>query len=125
MRTHVTVLAWLYLLMSGFHVLIGLLLLLMFIGIGAFASIAGGFAALPILGALGSFLFLFFLFIYGPGLLVGIGLLSYAPWARILGIVLSILQLLYFPFGTLLGAYGLFVLFNEETARLFEGSHSY
>ncbi len=121
MRTHVQILAWIYIVFSGFHVLMGLLMFLAFLGIGAFAGIAGALPAIPILGGVGAFVFMFILIVYLPGLLAGIGMLSYAPWARILAIIISILQLFYFPVGTLLGAYGLYVLFNPETVRLFEG----
>ena len=51
----------------------------------------------------------------------GIGLLYFKPWARILGIVLSAIALLGFPWVTLLGIYGLWVLFNKDTERLFAG----
>jgi hypothetical protein len=55
-----------------------------------------------------------------PAIIAGIGLLSYQPWSRILTIVLSVLGLLNFPIGTVLGVYGLWVLFNSEAVRLFE-----
>src|SRR5688500_7211208 len=121
MRTHVQILAWIYIVVSGFHVLIGLLMFLAFLGMGAFAGISGALPALPILGGLGAFVFFFILLIYLPGLLAGFGMLSYAPWARILTIILSVIQLFYFPVGTMIGVYGLYVLFNAETVRLFEG----
>jgi hypothetical protein len=54
-----------------------------------------------------------------PGLIAGWGLLAYKPWARILGLVLSVLNLLNIPVGTALGIYGLWVLFNKDTERLF------
>ncbi len=44
---------------------------------------------------------------------------SYKPWSRVLGIVLSVLNLLNFPIGTVLGIYGLWVLLNKDTERLF------
>jgi ABC-type Fe3+ transport system permease subunit len=56
-----------------------------------------------------------------PGIVAGIGLLYYKPWARILTIVLCALGLLNFPLGTGLGVYGLWVLLSPETTRLFEG----
>ncbi len=55
-----------------------------------------------------------------PCLIVGYGLLRLRGWARVLGIVLSILHLLEIPFGTALGVYGLVVLLNERTGRLFD-----
>lgn len=48
------------------------------------------------------------------GLLLGWGFLRHRPWARIFGIVLGILSLVYVPFGTALGIYTLWVLFSEQ-----------
>ena len=121
MRTHVTILAWLYIISSAFFLLMGLLGFLAFLGMGAFAGLTGALPALPFLGGLGAFVFFIFLIFFLPGLLAGIGMLSYAPWARILGIILSVLNLFNWPIGTLIGIYGLYVLFNPETSRLFEG----
>ena len=54
-----------------------------------------------------------------PGIIAGIGLLKLQPWARILAIVISALDLLNVPIGTALGVYGLWVLLQAETERLF------
>jgi hypothetical protein len=54
-----------------------------------------------------------------PGIIIGVGLLRLRPWARIAGIVVSMLSLIMIPFGTLLGAYGLWVLFSKDTEQLF------
>jgi hypothetical protein len=43
-------------------------------------------------------------------LLVGYALLTRRPWGRVLAIVVSVLSLLKFPFGTALGIYTLWVL---------------
>jgi len=53
--------------------------------------------------------------------MTGFGLLTFEPWARVLGIVLSALNLINVVVGTLLGAYGLWVLLNKDAERLFEG----
>lgn len=42
--------------------------------------------------------------------LAGFGLLTRQPWGRVVGIVVAILSLLKFPFGTALGIYTLWVL---------------
>jgi len=53
------------------------------------------------------------------------GLFERQPWARALGLVLGILALLRFPFGTALGIYTLWVLASEESAREYNQlSHS-
>ena len=124
MQTHVKVLGVLYLAVSGFF-----LLAAVFLGIvmGGAASIVGVAAdpqdaaiAIPVLGIAGTAL-AFFLFAFAlPGLVVGYGLLNYRPWARIVGIVLSAINLINIPFGTVLGAYGLWVLLNKDTERLFD-----
>ncbi len=59
-----------------------------------------------------------------PGLITGFGLLSWKPWARILGIVLCAIQLIHIPLGTILGIYGLWVLLNSDTERLFSNRQS-
>ena|SRR5687767_14696786 len=121
MRTHVQILAWLYIISSAFFLVIGFFGFLAFLGMGAFAGLSGAVPALPFIGGMGVFVFFIFLILFLPGLLAGIGMLSYAPWARILGIILSVLNLFNWPVGTLIGIYGLYVLFNGETVSLFEG----
>jgi hypothetical protein len=53
--------------------------------------------------------------------LTGYGLLKYKSWARILAIILAILNLILFPIGTALGIYTLVIMFNEEVKALFKG----
>ncbi|MCX6255762.1 MAG: hypothetical protein NTV31_14995 [Bacteroidia bacterium] len=54
------------------------------------------------------------------GLVGGIGLLAYMPWARFLIIVVAALGCLNIPIGTLKGVYSLWVLLQDETIKLFE-----
>lgn len=126
MQTHVKVLGVLYLVVSACF-LVGALFLLLAMGsaagiVGATAEPEDAAIAIPVLGiagtALAAFLGLFAL----PGLAAGYGLLMLKPWARILGIVLSAISLINIPFGTLVGIYGLWVLLNKDTERLFEGT---
>ena len=49
----------------------------------------------------------------------GYGLLNYKSWARILVIILAILNLIWFPIGTVIGIYTLWAMFNDETKALF------
>jgi hypothetical protein len=53
------------------------------------------------------------------GLVGGIGLLSYRPWARILIIVVAALGCLNIPIGTLKGVYSIWVLMQDDTVKLF------
>jgi hypothetical protein len=126
MRTHVTVLAWLHIALGSLTLLGGLLVFLIFGGLAGTAALSGGHDAAPagaVFGVVGTML-LFFISLFAiPQLLLGWGLLQGASWARILGIVMSILSLIHpgIIVFTALGVYGLVVLFNEETVRMFEG----
>ena len=125
MKEHVRVLGILHMVLGAIGILIALLFFVIF-GIGML-GIAGAAAhekpealiAVPIVGAFGVFLVGLIAIISVPGIIVGYGLLNYKPWARILGIVLSALNLLSVPIGTAIGVYGLWVLLNSETEQLF------
>ena len=54
------------------------------------------------------------------GLVGGIGLLGFYPWARYLIIVVAALGCLNIPIGTLKGVYSLWVLLQDDTLKLFE-----
>lgn len=54
-----------------------------------------------------------------PGLILGFGLYNFRPWARVLGLVLSDLNLLNLPFGTILALYSFWVLLKPETEQMF------
>src|SRR5215467_8701560 len=109
MQTHVKVLAILHIVFGVLGVLIGLGVFVLFGGVAGLVqhdNDPDAAEVVPILGAIGGF--------------VLVVLLSFQPWARILTIVLSILDLINIPFGTALGVYGLWVLFTAEGAQLFE-----
>ena len=120
MQTHVKVVAVLLIVFSALGVMLAL-------GMGAIFSFAGMASAgsdgaeiaLPILGMTGTLVTIFFLAVSLPGLIAGFGLLSFKPWARILGIVICAINLINIPFGTIFGIYGLWVLLNKDTERLF------
>ena len=50
--------------------------------------------------------------------IAGVGLIKCRSWARMLGIVMSILNLFTFPHGTTIGVYSMIVLFDQEAVRL-------
>ena len=76
--------------------------------------------AVPVLGAIGLMALLFFAVLSIPGIVAGWGLMKYQPWARVLTIVLSCLDLFNFPLGTALGVYGLWVLFSPQGSAMFQ-----
>lgn len=123
METHVRIAAWLRIVWSGFGLLVGILVLTVFSGVGAILGVSGDAEAqqaLPLVMVIGTFVALFFALLSLPGLLTGWGLLTYQPWARIVNIVLSAFDLFHFPIGTALGAYSIWVMLQPETVALFE-----
>ena len=124
MRDHIKILAVLNIVWGGIGVLIGLGFLVFFGGIASLAGLAAhedpeALIAVPILGMIGFGLLLLMLIFAAPGFVAGIGLLKLQPWARILTIVLSALNLFSVPLGTAIGVYGLWTLLNAETEQLF------
>jgi hypothetical protein len=121
MDTHVKVLAWLYIVFGVLGSLfgLGLMALLGAIGVAGAASDPDAWMALPILGLTGAALGVFILLLSLPGIIAGIGLLMFRPWARIVTIVLSALNLMNFPLGTVIGVYGLWVMLSDAGSRLF------
>ncbi|HSM78047.1 MAG TPA: hypothetical protein VLT57_10495 [Bryobacteraceae bacterium] len=126
MQSHVKLLGILHIVWGGISVLLGLVALMILGGIGGIAGFANhsdeGAIAFPILALIGVLVFAVVLIISLPGLICGFGLLAYHPWARILCIVVSAMELLSMPFGTALGIYGLWVLLKPETEVLFRRS---
>jgi hypothetical protein len=125
MATHVKVLGVLYIALSSLTLCAALIMALVFgtaSGIVAANADADAAVALPIIGLAGSAMVIFLVAISLPGIITGIGLLKLKPWARIVGIVLAAINLINIPFGTILGAYGLWVLLNKDSERLFSGA---
>jgi hypothetical protein len=127
MQTHVKVLGVLMIVLSALGLMAAFGVGAIF-GLGALATLASGDAeaalAAPIIGIMATMVTALAVIISLPGLIAGWGLLSYKTWARILAIVLCVLHLLNFPFGTAMGIYGLWVLLNKDTERLFSPSPS-
>jgi hypothetical protein len=130
METHVKVLGILNVLSGVMGLCVALLLVVVFGGAaGAVGASADPDAAmaLPIIGLTGIALVLFLVVMSVPAILIGYGLYRLRPWARIAGIVISIVSLMAFPFGTVLGIYGLWVLLSKDGTRVFttvQATHS-
>ena len=54
-----------------------------------------------------------------PEVIGGIGLLKRRGWAKILVMIIAVFSLMNIPIGTAISIYTLWVLLNEQTARLF------
>ena len=129
MGQHVKVLGILFIVFGSLSLIGAFAVLLVF---GGAAGIVGIVAqeepeaaiALPIVSIVGLGLFLLILVLAIPEIFAGVGLLKLKPWGRILGIVISVLSLMKFPVGTVVGGYGLWVLLSGETTLLFAGAQT-
>ncbi|MFB3777186.1 MAG: hypothetical protein ACE141_06220 [Bryobacteraceae bacterium] len=125
MRDHVRILAYLHIVFGSLGLVGALIVLLVFGGIAGIVGMANPndpdalHVAVPIIGVVGFLICAFVALVSIPGIIAGVGLLKFRPWARMLGIVLSALDLLHVPLGTILGIYGLWVLLKPETEQLF------
>jgi hypothetical protein len=120
-QLHVTILGWLYVIGHVLFVALGVFLFVLLTGIGLAVNDPDARLVLPVVGtAVGWLLILLGL----PGLIAGYGLLTAKPWARILALVIGILNLINVPIGTIIGAYACWVLLQEPTRQYFEHSRT-
>ena len=125
MRDHVRILAYLHIVFGALGMTAAVIVLFVFGGIAGIVGAANPgnpeawHVAMPILGMVGLVISVCVLLLSLPGIIAGFGLLRFRPWARILTIVLSALHLPGVPIGTAIGIYGLWVLLQAETERMF------
>lgn len=124
MRQHVKILAILHIVLGCLGVLAALIVFTIFGGLAGIVHFADNadesMVGSAVLGLIGLVATVVVLVISVPGLIAGLGLLTYQPWARILTIIISALELPGFPIHTALGIYGLWVLLSNEGTALFQ-----
>jgi hypothetical protein len=114
---HITILGILHIANSALGLIAALFIFALLNGIGV---LTGDAEALTILAIVASSIALFLLVLSLPGIIGGIGILHHRQWARILLLVVGILELMNIPIGTALGIYTIWVLLKGETKPLFE-----
>ncbi len=102
---------------GGLGLLIGLCVFAFFLGMSFLPEDQVGSAILRILALAGGGL-IFILSV--PEVMAGYALLKYKEWGRILALVVSFLNVIWFPLGTALGVYSFIILTNQETVSLFQ-----
>ena len=115
MKQHVTVVAALNIGLGALGVVLGMIAFVFLAGIGL---LSGDRDALPILTFIAVIAAGFLLVISVPDIIGGVGLLKRQSWARIMVLILSVLKLINFPLGTIVGVYSIWVLMQDETAEL-------
>jgi len=116
MEQHVRTLGIIYVILGILGILLGIGLLVLMVGIGA---ASGDKEAAWIVSGVGFFVAFIIAVLSIPTIIAGIGLQRFRPWARILALILAVLNLFSFPIGTAVGIYALWVLLNERTQPLF------
>lgn len=117
MEKHITLVALINIILGALGLFAGIIIFIILFGAGI---ISGDPEALTITSLIGFVLSVFFLIVSIPGIIGGIGLLKHHNWARILILIISFLNLLSFPIGTIAGAYGIWVLVQDETVKMFD-----
>ncbi len=116
LEQHVPILGWIHIVSNIIFLLIGFFVFLLLAAIGV---AAGDPEAAPILLVVGTFVAGIFVVLGLPGIVAGWGLLRRKAWSRILALVVGILGLINFPFGTAIGIYTLWVLLQPEAPDYF------
>jgi hypothetical protein len=115
MQDHLTIVAALKIGIGGLRLLIGVLVFVAVVGGGL---VSGDPEARGITAIVGSVIAL----ALAPGAVArivgGIALLMRKPWARILVLVLAVLDLLSIPIGTLVGIYTIWALLQDEAKQV-------
>jgi hypothetical protein len=114
---HLSVLGWLYIVGNAFFLLLAAF---GFFLLPTLAAISGDADATTILSVVGTVFGLLMTFLALPGMLVGYGLLRHKLWARMWAMILAVLGLVNFPFGTVIGIYALYVLSQQAVIEYFE-----
>ncbi len=121
MKQHVTVVGALCIGLGALGAVFAILTFVFLTGIGV---LSGDRDALPILMFIAVIAAGFLAVISVPDIIGGIGLLKRQPWARILVLILSVLKLINFPLGTVVGVYSIWVLMQDEAVQLLSPTSS-
>lgn len=118
MEQHIRIVAILYIIMGALGLLASLAFFIGGAGFAAALSSEDRDAALA-MGTCGTVVAAIIGIVSLPSIIAGIGLQRRKSWARMLTIILSVINLLNFPIGTAIGAYALWALLNEQSRAYF------
>jgi membrane-associated protease RseP (regulator of RpoE activity) len=120
MQKNINIVAALQIGLSIFNLFIAFLIFTVLKVVGGFVDEPSGST---ILSLIADILAIVFIIISIPGILAGIGLYKRKEWARILTIVLSVIELFSFPFGTAIGIFSIWALVQDETIAAFNNTN--
>jgi len=119
-REHIRFLGILWLAVSAFNAVGGVVLFIVANTIFVRANHLGGEPAPTFLHPLLTLIGGLILVKAAAGFAAGWGLLQREPWARMVTLIVAFIALFNFPFGTALGVYSLWVLLPTESEREYE-----
>ena len=120
MKQHVTVAAALNIGLGVLGVVLAIIAFTVLAGIGFLIAASGDPDAMPILTFIAVIAAGFFLITSVPDIIGGIGLVKRQSWASILVLILSVLKLINFPLGTVVGVYSIWVLMQDEAVQMLD-----
>jgi len=116
MEKHINIVASLQIGLSVLNILIGIFIFTVLYLIGDFS---GDAQAEMILSIIAKVLIAFIALCSIPGIITGVGLFKRKEWARILALIISVIHLINFPFGTAVGVYSIWALVQPEVLEKF------
>ena len=116
MEKHINTVAALQIGLSIFNLLIAFLIFTVLKLVGGFVDDTNG---ATILSLIADILAIVFIIISVPGILAGMGLYKRKEWARVMTLILSVIEIFSFPFGTAIGIYSIWALTQPETVTCF------
>ena len=116
LEQHVPIIGWLFIVSHALFLVVGAFVFLLLAGLGAFVDATNATAVLTIMAL---FVAALMALLALPGMIAGYGLLKRRPWARVLAIIISVLNLVNFPIGTIMGLYSMWVLFQQSANEYF------
>jgi hypothetical protein len=104
------------------HIVLGILgvlgAIIVYGAISLGGILSGDMEAITITQIVGIAISSFILIVSMPGIIGGWGILNHKYWAKIVLLVIGILNLINFPLGTALGVYTIWVLMNREADKV-------
>jgi hypothetical protein len=120
MEKHITLVGALQIGYNAFGILAAMFVFLFIVGGGLIGGLVSeDEIVIPITFFVGTAISLWLVVTSVPGIVGGVGVLQHRSWARYLVLVLSVLDLFNVPIGTAIGAYSIWALVQDETAKLF------
>ncbi len=115
-QLHSRILGWLFISGHAFFLVIGVFV---YVLLTTISGVTRDVEAVPILNAVASGIAVLMAILGLPGIVAGYGLLRRMNWARVLAVILGILNLVNFPIGTVIGIYALWVLMQPAASEYF------